>query len=356
MQGFRRRDAMRLLARSSAAIALAEAGLLTPGTMSAAHAERDFTWASTGGSWGEHIDSIFVKDGSFATVAKVPQTHSFQLESVATSKIITANGSPPFDISDHGDAEVYQMRDAGQLLPYDSALVPNLADIPDTAKIDNLYASTNFLLFGLVRDGREVPQPATSFDILRDPAYKGRIGIPAFGWYGMYWLHGVNKALGGNEDNMDPGMRFAAEVVKKNNAITVENADHGRKLFGQGEIVLCPFWNGICNQLARKDLPTKFDAVPGTLAIGTGFVILKGTPYPEAANRFVNLTLDPKLQAAFAAWNLYPPTNRKAVMASEFADIAVTPAQIANTVKLDWAKVVAHKAEYLKRWNEEVLS
>ena len=356
MDGFTRRDTMRLLARTSAAIGLIEAGQMLPGLVGQAQAEQDFTWASTGGSWGEHVESIFVGQGGFAAASKVSPVHSYQLETIATAKIIAANGSPPYDVSDNGDAEVLQMRDAGLLVSYDPALIPNLADVPEAARIGDVYASTNFLLFGLVRDAKQVPTPATSFQVLLDPAYKGRIGVPAFGWYGMYWLHGVNKALGGTEDNMDPGMKFAAAVVKGNNAVTVENADHGRKLFGQGEIVFCPFWNGICNQLARRNLPVKFDAVPGTLAIGTGFVILKGTANAKAAQSFVNLTLDPKLQAEFAAWNLYPPTNRKAVMPAEFADIAVTPAQLANTVKLDWTKVVAHKAEYLKRWNEEVLS
>ena len=39
----------------------------------------------------------------------------------------------------------------------------------------------------------------------------------------------------------------------------------------------------------------------------------------------------------------------------DFDYIKVTEAQLANTVKLDWNKVVRHRAEYLKRWNEEVL-
>ena len=65
--------------------------------------------------------------------------------------------------------------------------------------------------------------------------------------------------------------------------------------------------------------------------------------------------LDPKLQVEFSSWNLYPPTNRKAVLPPELAHIKVTDEQLKNTVKLDWAKVVTHKAEYLKRWNEEVL-
>ena len=350
MRDLTRRDVAKLFARTSASIALIEAGLITP-----AAAERDFTWAAAGGAWGEHVDSVFVKGGDFAATAKVTPSSSFQLESVATAKIIAANGSPPFDVSAHGEAEVQQMREAGLVLPYDVSLIPNYPDISDTAKLADVYASTSFLLFGLVWNSKEVSKKPTSFEVLLDPAYKGRIGVPAFGWYGMYWLHGVNKALGGNEDNIDAGVRFASRLMKEADAVTVENADHGRKLFSQGEIVLCPYWNGISSQLHRSGVPVEFESVPGTLAIGTGYVILKGTPYREAANQFVNTTLDPKLQVEFSKWNLYPPTNRKAELPADLAYIKITEAQLAKTVKLDWAKVANHKADYLKRWNQEVM-
>src|SRR2546423_47751 len=76
-----RRDMMTYFGLGSAAIALAEAGLLTP-----ANAAREFTWASTGGSWGEHLDNIFVKKGGFAEKTHLAPAHSFQLETVAASK------------------------------------------------------------------------------------------------------------------------------------------------------------------------------------------------------------------------------------------------------------------------------
>lgn len=36
-------------------------------------------------------------------------------------------------------------------------------------------------------------------------------------------------------------------------------------------------------------------------------------------------------------------------------DIRITEAQLKNTVSLDWAKVANKRAEYLNRWNEDVL-
>lgn len=327
----------------------------TTGLIVPARAERPFTWASTGGAWGEHVDNIFVREGGFTKLTGLDPQHAFQLESIATSKIMASQGTPPYDISDHGQAEIVMMDDAGFLLPYDTSLMPNYADVYDTAKLGNYYASTNFLLFGLVWNSKEIPVAPTSFQALLDPKYKGRVGIPAFGWYGMYWLHALNKSLGGNEDNITPGMDFARDMVRKNNAVIIQNADAGKRLMEQGDVIINPFWNGQAYQMQADGAPMQFGSVPGTLAIGTGFVIIKGTPYAEAANRFINLTLDPKLQVEFAAWCMYPPTNKKAVLPAELDHIKVTEAQLANTVSLDWKKVAAHRADYLKRWDQEVI-
>jgi putative spermidine/putrescine transport system substrate-binding protein len=350
MEKFSRRDIMQLFGLTTASIALVEAGWLTP-----ANAARAFTWASTGGSWGEHLDDIFVNKGGFAKATSLTPDHSFQLESIAASKIVAANGTPPYDVSDHGEAEVVMLKEAGLLLPYKTDLMPNYADIYDVSRMDDVYASTSLLMFGLVWNQKEIKEAPSGYEALLKPDYKGRVGIPAYGWYGMYWLHGLNKHLGGDEDNISPGMQFAADMVKKNKATIVENADHGKKLMEQGEIIINPYWNGIASQMQRDGVPTKFEAVPGCLVLGTGFVILKGTPYEQAANRFVNLSLDPQLQVEFASWNLYPPSNRKAVMPAEFDNIKIKEEELSHAAKLNWSKVVAHKAEYLNRWNQEVL-
>ena len=280
MQAYSRRDIMRLLAMTSASIGAAEAGLVRP-----AAAARDFVWASTGGAWGEHVNDIFVKQGNFAEIAHVTPTSSFQLETIATSKILVAKGDPPYDVSDHGQAEVVTMQEAGLVLPYTRSLMPNYANVAETAKMGDSYVSTSFLLWGLTWNTKEVAKAPASFEALLSPDLKGRIGIPAFGWYGNYWMNALNKTLGGNEDNLDPALKFAAQMVKQNNAVIIENADHGRKVFSSGDVVMAPFWNGITTQLRRAGTPLKFETVPGTLAIGTGFIILKGTQYRRGSQQ-----------------------------------------------------------------------
>ena len=54
----------------------------------------------------------------------------------------------------------------------------------------------------------------------------------------------LNKTLGGNEDDIDPGIAFLVELMKKNQPLIVEKADAGLKAFAREEIVIMPYWNG----------------------------------------------------------------------------------------------------------------
>ena len=89
MERLSRRQFATLLGMSATAITFAEAGMPRQSL-----AARDFTWASTGGAWGEHLESIFVEKGGFAKATGLSPQHSFQLESVAASKIVAAKGNP----------------------------------------------------------------------------------------------------------------------------------------------------------------------------------------------------------------------------------------------------------------------
>jgi putative spermidine/putrescine transport system substrate-binding protein len=95
------------------------------------------------------------------------------------------------------------------------------------------------IVMGLVYNTKEASKPASYQDLL-NPKYKGRVGIPTYGWVGNSWLQVLNKTLGGNEDNVDPGIKFLAQLVKKNEAVIIENTDAAMKAFTREEIVIMP--------------------------------------------------------------------------------------------------------------------
>lgn len=342
-----RRTFLQLTAGASAAIALAEGGFMRP-----ASAEGEFVWSSTGGSWGDKLKEIFVEQPGFAKQTGLTPNLAVEMDSVAASKAVASCGGAPFDVSSAGQPEIALTKAC--LEDYDVAIVTNFKDIFEGATVSNVYAPFAILAFGLVWNKNKLTDPG-GWEILADPKYKGRIGVPAYGWYGMPWLHAVNKHLGGDEDNVEPGIEFVAKLVRDQEAVIIENADQGSQVFQRDEVDVAPFWNGRAVRLAASGLPTEFKMVKNGITVGVGFTIMKGTKNRNAANTFVNNTLDPKNQTAFAEWSKYPPTNRSAVVPADLEAFRLTDEVFAMTAKLDWNKINEHRSAYLEKWNREVL-
>jgi putative spermidine/putrescine transport system substrate-binding protein len=341
-------------AASASAILALEGGLARR-----ALAEDRFTIASTGGSWGDGIKSSFVTKTEFEKRHKASWTHSAQLESIAMSKIIANCGTPIFSVSTHGQAEATLLADAGCIVPYNVDLIPNFKDVQPVLTLERpgtgpYYGAYVFLMWALTWNTKLAKKPTTYKDLWTS-AYKGKVAVPAYGWYGLYWLHAVNKLFGGTEDNITPGMQAVAELVQKNDAIIMENVDHGMKLFQREEIVMAPFWNGRTFSLQDSGTPAAIEYVDHSIALGAGFVIVKGTTMGEVAQRFVNDTLDEKYQIEMTRLFKYPPASRKAKLPSDLERVRVPERELSRTVKLDWKKINDHRSAYLDRWNKEVL-
>lgn len=332
----------------------AAAGLVGTSLSGALNAQgRPFTWASTGGTWGETIKRVFVDP--FAQAASLQPAHSAQLESVAVSKILASCGNPPFDVSNGSQADNDLLNDSKCVEPYDPSVITHLGNVYPEAKEGNFYAAFNILLFGLTWNTKEATKP-TSFKDMLLPKYKGRIGIPAYGWYGMPWLHAVNKLFGGNEDDVTPGINAIAEMVRNNKAVVVENADHGTRVMESGEVVLMPYWNGRTARLQDAKIPAAFEIVPQTVSVGSGFSITKGSPFVKQAQSFIQATLEPARQLEFSRWSKYPPSNTTVKLPPELEGIAIPAGALEKTAKLDWKKVNNYRSKYLERWNKEVLN
>ncbi|MFI4987086.1 MAG: extracellular solute-binding protein [Alphaproteobacteria bacterium] len=352
---FSRRKLMKGAAAGAAAIALAELGGL-----GRAYAEDKFTVASAGGSWQEGIRDSFVVAPKLEEKFKLPVAYSGQLESVATSKMLTQPDNPPFSVTTHGDPEAILLADSGCIQAYDLSLVPHYQDLFPSARLpprdgmEAWYGSLVLLIWGLTYNTKYAAEPK-SFEEMWSEKYRGRVGIPAYGWYGMMWLHEVNRMLGGKEDDASRGMAAIADLVKKNNAVILENADHAMKAFQREEVVIAPFFNGRTFALQESGVPVKVAYVPASTTLGTGFVIAKATRFREMANAFVDATFTPEYQLIMTKRFRYPPASRKAVLPPEMQHYLVTDKELENTIKLDWAEMNKGRAANLERWNKEVL-
>jgi putative spermidine/putrescine transport system substrate-binding protein len=351
--GITRRQFNAALGWGAAAIATAEAGFAGP-----AKAEENFTLASTGASWGEGLKASFIEN--FEQQQKLKVTQEFAIDSVFTAKAMASCGTPPFSSVAVLQAEANFLALGGCLQDYNLDIVTNYKDIIDSARepprgqLKNWFAPFVLIVMGMVWNTKEAQKP-TSYQDLLNPKYKGRIGIPAYGWVGNSWLQVLNKTMGGNEDNVDPGIAFLAQVVKKNEAVIIENTDAALKAFTREEIVIMPFWNGRTAVLQSQGVPVGIEYIPGTMLVGNGFPILRGGKFIEQMNRFVNVTLNGEYQLGMTKRFFYPPSNRNAKLTPDLERTAFPADKEKNVVAIDYEKMNAHKSKYLDRWNREVL-
>jgi len=352
--GISRRQFHTALGWGAASVALAELGLSGP-----ARAEENFTVASTGASWGEGLKASFIDAPKFEEAGgKV--TQEFAIDSVFTAKAMASCGTPPFSSLAVLQAEANFLALGGCLEDYNLDICTNYKDIVDSAKeppraqLKNWFAPFVLIVMGLVYNTKEATKPASYQDLL-NPKYKGKIGIPAYGWVGNSWLQVLNKTLGGTVDNVDPGIAFLSQLVKKNEAVILENTDAAMKAFTREEIVVMPFWNGRTFVLQSQGVPVDIEYIPGTMLVGNGFPILRGGKFIERTNRFANITMDGQYQMMMTKRFFYPPSNRNAKLGSDMAKYAFPADKEKNVVAIDYEKMNAHKSQYLDRWNKEVL-
>jgi spermidine/putrescine-binding protein len=93
----------------------------------------------------------------------------------------------------------------------------------------------------------------------------------------------------------------------------------------------------------------------GSVQVGNGFPILKGTKFERQAQQFVNITLDAEYQIEMTRRFRYPPSNKRAKLPPEMAHYALKEADLKAMTALDFQKMNQHRAPYLARWNKEVL-
>ena len=196
---------------------------------------------------------------------------------------------------------------------------------------------------------------ARGWQMLLDPRLKGKVAIPKFGWQGEMWMNSVNLTLGGTYENFDPVIEFCRKVVRENGGLVMESADQGTKLFGSGEIVAAPFFTGRTYDLIDKGAPLDFVYPKGWLPYGTGFCIVKGTPYKDLVEKFINISLSPEVQEAMSK-KFYLPTNSK--VANKLRDnprLYINEATMAKASKLDYAVLYKYADKNLERYNKEVI-
>ena len=181
-----RRDIIRAMGLGAVAIAAAEMGGARP-----AAAEDAFTIASTGGSWGDGLKQAYVVNAGFEKRVNTPVSYAHMIDSVIATKAMAQCGNPPFTVPALLNAEAVLLAEGGCLQEYDLGVVTNYKDLlpgtsePPRAGLKAFWAAHTQIVMGVVYNTKRVTPNPTSFMDMWSAKYKGKVGIPAYGWVGI---------------------------------------------------------------------------------------------------------------------------------------------------------------------------
>jgi spermidine/putrescine-binding protein len=343
---------------SGGAAALAAGAVLT--RSGPAHAAKELRIMMAGGSWKDFVDKTFVapfaKDNGVEVVWKL----GLSMEPI----IMAQQRRPQWDLVHTGQTRAEQLGSMSLYMPWTEDKMPNLAKIHPSFKYEHLAGKCH-TPYGLLVNTKQIKDSTNSWFDLWNPAYKGKVGFPAWNWVGDEIFYAINSVLGGTPDNVQPGIAKFKELFAKNDCKLINNVEHTRQLVEAGEIWLCPHFGARIEQIAAAGTPVEFH-IPKEGGISwiwnTALVANRPADSIELSQSYLNSTLEAEKQIEFARLTGYPPTNVDAMknLPADLKKLYFSDADLDLLGKLqrqaDFIAQFAYRDQNSERWAKDVIA
>src|SRR5947208_8419256 len=205
-------------------------------------------------------------------------------------------GKPPFDVALFDSPQVLDAAKQGLIVEYPTAKSANYKDLLSEFQ-DKWGPCISMQIIGIGYNPKKIKTPPTSWDVLWDPQYKGRVGLTALNsQLGVAFLAEINRLRGGHEENFEPAFKALRELLPNVGAIGA-NLGAYATLWQQEQIDIAPYNFNFVQTLKAKDVPVEF-AVPESGAAGweTSLHLGANAQEPDLAVKYIDLHLDPAIQ------------------------------------------------------------
>ena len=314
-----------------------------------------------GATWQEYFQKTFTTPFSEANKVQMVWKTGVRWGPL----LIAQRRRPQWDLAHMNQTEAAQMGSiSGILTEFTDDLLPNLKDVHPSFKYQ--YAAGKVHTpYGLSVNTKRFTKPVTSWLDMWDPAFAGKVAFPDWAWVGEEVFHAINHVLGGNEENIDPGIAKFKELFKINKAVTISTNEQAIQMFANEEIWIAPMFSARSDQAKAKGAPVEF-VLPKEGGLSwiwqTGIIAGRPKDSIETAAKLVNDTLDAEKQIAFSRLTGYPPTNIKAIknLPPDLKHLELSDADLEGYGKLqrtfDYMAQFALKDANSERWKKEVLA
>lgn len=255
------------------------------------------------------------------------------------------------DVQGLSSLNMFQMHDAGTVLPIDYSKLKNAGNLLPSMKypygIGHIYSGKV-----AVFNPKMVAAPKSYKDVF-DPKHGNKLAIIDIQY--QYTLVCAALAAGGSISNLEPGKKLLLECKKAGMRIYPTNEAFAQALkaeeFGMGVM-----WKARVVQWQNAGIPVDSIApTEGTLAYVSGFVVPKNAPNKDGAYAYLDAMLEKSAQEAFAVDMGYNPTVTNAVVAPDLNKrIGFTPEEIKKLVDLDYDYMNKNDVALKDWWDREL--
>lgn len=329
------------------------AGLAMPALVRAQ--SKTLVAATFPGTWNEADRNVIAPAFKAATGASVTQSIVLGTDQVA--RLVASKGNkPPFDVAFFDTPQVLDAVKGGLIVEYPASKSPNFGGLLPKFQ-DKWGPKITMQVIGIGYNPKKITTPPKSWDDLKDPKYKGRVGLTALNsQLGIAYLAEINRLKGGTDTNFDPAFKELKEILPNVGAIGA-NLGAYATLWQQEQIDIAPYNFNFVQTLKAKGVPVEF-VVPETGAAGweTSLHVVAGAQDPDLAVKYIDLHIDPAIQSKL----MKPPYDAIPTSASVKLEGAITQslaksaADLSKVKGFDWPKLNPQRGALIERFNREI--
>lgn len=241
----------------------------------------------------------------------------------------------------------------------DPKAVPNMKDVTAQGRAKgNFGPAVTYDNLVLLYDTKKVKKEPTSWESLWDPAYKGKIAIPAAPDIQGHALAMITCKMEGADyrKSLDPAVKRLAEL--RNSVQTWEPQPDTYSMVTQGSATMAIGWNAR-GQVYKDESKGKLGvAIPseGSVFQVNTINLTKNSEHPKAAQTFINYALSPTAQKSFTEKMFYAPTNGKTKISPAAAErTATSPDRQKQMLDVDWNWVSKRSDAWTEQWRRNII-
>jgi putative spermidine/putrescine transport system substrate-binding protein len=306
-----------------------------------------------GGSWRDMVDSIIAKKFTAETGVPVEYITGGTIDRLNKERL--AKGNPESDITFTTSHVGWLYANDGLYEKLDLAKVPNAVNLIEQAKISPFHIGTWAYVYTIgYRSDLVKDETFASWADLWKPSLKGKLAAPDFDPSHLIVASAILS--GGDAATWEKGQAKLKEL-KPNFKAFYTNDANSQQLIANGETPVQVILSMNGHYMASEGVPIRLVIPKEGAVLGIDTVaILKGAKPADLAYTFINLALDPPVQAEVAKFKKGSPMLTNAEVdpgIAKLPGVFTTPEQWQKQAIIIDHKLRAEKTAEWRKWFAE---